>query len=116
MTQVLTVRLVDDLDGSSADETVEFAIDGKQYEIDLTSAHASTLRGVLADYAAAARKHSTGLRRGRRRAEGTTARPTAPVNREQNQAIRAWARKQGISVSNRGRIPQNVLDAFQKQA
>ena len=94
MAQVLTVRLVDDLDGSSADETVEFAIDGKQYEIDLTSAHASKLRGVLADYVSAARRHSAQLRRGRRREETAGARPTTTVNREQNQAIRAWARKQ----------------------
>lgn len=116
MAQVLTVRLVDDLDGSSADETVEFALDGKQYEIDLTSAHASKLRGVLADYVSAARRHSAQLRRGQRREETAGARPTATVNREQNQAIRAWARKQGISVSDRGRIPQSVLDAFHKNA
>lgn len=115
MAQVLTVRLVDDLDGSSADETIEFALDGKQYEIDLTSAHASKLRGVLADYVSAARRHSTQLRR-RGRTEPAAARATATVNREQNQAIRAWARKQGISVSDRGRIPQNVLDAFHKNA
>lgn len=113
MTQVWTTRLVDDIDGSSADETIEFAIDGKQYEIDLSSAHATRLRGLLADYVSVARRrHPAKLRRGRLPAGPTTAQPTDAANRAQNQAIRNWARQRGMSVSDRGRIPQKVLDAF----
>ncbi|WP_308820239.1 histone-like nucleoid-structuring protein Lsr2 [Pseudonocardia alni] len=113
MTQVWTTRLVDDIDGSSADETIEFAIDGKQYEIDLNAAHARRLRGLLADYASVARRRPPAtLRRGRPPAGTATAQPTDAASREQNRAIRNWARQHGMSVSDRGRIPQKVLDAF----
>ncbi|MBP2371384.1 histone-like nucleoid-structuring protein Lsr2 [Pseudonocardia parietis] len=115
MAQVMSVRLVDDLDGSSADETIEFAIDGKEYEIDLTSAHASKLRDVLADFVSAGRRNSNQVRRGRRLTEPGAPRPVTTADREQNQAIRAWARKQGIAVSDRGRIPQSVLNAFHQR-
>ena len=104
-----TVTLVDDLDGSVADEQVEFAMDGKAYEIDLSSANSARLREALAPFISAARR--TG---GRRRSGGggavATARPS--TDREQNQAIREWAQKQGLKISERGRIPSNVLEAY----
>jgi hypothetical protein len=106
-----TVTLVDDLDGSVADEQVEFAMDGKAYEIDLSSANSARLREALAPFISAARR--TG---GRRRSGGggavATARPS--TDREQNQAIREWAQKQGLKISERGRIPSNVLEAYHK--
>ena len=70
MAQRTTVSLIDDLDGQSeADETVEYAVDGVTYEIDLSSDHAEALREVFAPYVAAARRtgRSCSLRHGRAR-------------------------------------------------
>lgn len=104
-----TVTLIDDLDGSEADEQVEFAIDGKGYEIDLSSANVSRLRDALAPYVSAARR--TGGRRGSS-PSATSAPSRAGTDREQNQAIREWAQQQGMKISERGRIPSNVLEAY----
>jgi hypothetical protein len=111
MAQKVTVSLVDDLTGSQADETVEFGLDGKNYEIDLSSDNAEKLRKVLADFVAAARR-SGGAGRGTAGA-ATAQRPA--VDREQNQAIREWARKKGMEVSARGRIPVEVLQAYHQE-
>jgi hypothetical protein len=115
--QKVTVSLIDDLDGDKADETVEFGLDGKSYEIDLSSENASRLRDALAEFVAAARRPG-GRRRsggggGTAAAAGSTRR--ASVDREQNQAIRDWARKRGMKVSDRGRIPADVLDAYHQE-
>lgn len=121
MAQKVVVSLVDDLDETEADETVEFGIDGATYEIDLSDSNAAKLRDVLADYVAHSRRLS-GRRRSASRAaapaSGATARRggggRASVDREQNQAIREWARKQGMTVSERGRIPSEVSEAYHK--
>ncbi len=117
------VELIDDLDGGEAGETVEFGVDGVAYEIDLSSNNAEKLRDSLAGYVAHARRAG-----GRRK---PAARPSgrgggsgggggggggrATVDREQNAAIREWARKRGMSVSDRGRIPSEVLEAYHKE-
>jgi hypothetical protein len=112
--QKVTVSLIDDLDGDKADETVEFGIDGKSYEIDLSSSNADKLRDALASFVAAARRPG-----GRRRSGGGAAASAAArrpsVDREQNQAIRDWARKRGMKVSDRGRIPADVLEAYHQE-
>jgi len=114
--QKVTVALIDDLDGSEASETLEFGLDGIAYRIDLSSGNASKLRDSLAEFVASARR-AGGRKRGigRSAQPGVKARPIA-ADREQNQAIREWARKQGMKVSDRGRIPADVLDAYHKQA
>lgn len=123
MAQKVVVTLVDDLDESEADETVEFGIDGSSFEIDLSDANAAKLRDSLADYIGHARRTA-----GRRRANGrgaaaapSSAAPAArkgggraSVDREQNQAIREWARKNDFTVSERGRIPSEVSEAYHK--
>lgn len=100
-----TVTLVDDLDGSNADEQLEFMVDGKSYEIDLSAKNGKKLRDALAPYVTAARR--TGGRRRGGETSATAARPT--TDREQNQAIREWAQQQGMNVSERGRIPASAL-------
>jgi hypothetical protein len=116
MAQKVTVTLVDDLDGTEAEETVEFGLDGAAYQIDLSEENAERLRDALAEYVDHARR-SGGRKRAtvRPAAAGRPARP-ASADREQNQAIRAWARKQGMKVSDRGRIPSEVIDAYNSQA
>jgi nucleoid-associated protein Lsr2 len=102
-----TVTLVDDLDGSEADEQVQFMVDGKSYEIDLSSSNSKKLRDSLAPFVVVAR------RTGGRRRTGTAGAPArATTDREQNQAIREWAQQQGMKVSERGRLSASVLDAY----
>jgi hypothetical protein len=105
-----TVTLVDDLDGNEADEQVEFSVDGKVYEIDLSAANSAKLRDALAPFVSAARR--TG---GRRRSAGSIATVRPSVDREQNQAIREWAQQRGMKISERGRIPSNVLEAYHQK-
>jgi hypothetical protein len=107
--RIETVQLIDDLDGAAADETVAFALDGKQFEIDLNVANAATLRDKLAPFVSAARTAGGG-RRARRREAAAAAGSTDA--RRHNQAVRVWARENGYSVSERGRIPAEVVEAY----
>ncbi len=108
MAQKVQVLLVDDLDGGEADETVTFALDGKTYEIDLTTANADKLRSALEPYTKSGRR--TGGRaaggRGRVRAGAGTSQDTAK--------IRAWAKENGYEVNDRGRVPATVREAYEK--
>ncbi|MEJ3657351.1 Lsr2 family protein [Actinomycetes bacterium KLBMP 9759] len=113
MAQIREVRLIDDLDGDAADETVEFGIDGRSYEIDLSETNAKKLRDALADFVASARRAGGSSRRRGGGAGGAVRRPA--IDREQNQAIRDWARKRGMKVSDRGRIPAEVLEAYHQE-
>lgn len=107
MAKQTTVILVDDLDGSEATEQVQFAVDGSSYEIDLSAQNSAKLREALAPYISAARRRSG------RRSSYASAPPTRPTSdREHNQAIREWAATQGMRISERGRIPSNVLEAY----
>ncbi|MGH3545753.1 MAG: histone-like nucleoid-structuring protein Lsr2 [Mycobacteriales bacterium] len=106
MARVEKVILVDDLDGGSADETVLFGMDGTSYEIDLSAQNAAKLRDMVSDYVGKARKVGRKVRI--RRGGGAT----VSVDREQNQAIRDWAKKHGLAVSDRGRISTEISDAY----
>ncbi len=105
--QKTQVVLIDDIDGSEGDETVTFALDGASYEIDLSAAHAAELRESLSQWIGHGRKtvarstpRATASRRGR-------------TDREQLQKIREWARENGHTVNDRGRIPGRVLEAYE---
>ena len=114
MARKVQVILSDDLDENvPADETVSFALDGTNYEIDLSEKNAAELRDTFARYVGAARKVTRG---GGGRASGSgRSRPTGGgrMDREQAGAIREWARKNGHEVSDRGRIPASVVEAFE---
>jgi hypothetical protein len=102
MAQKVHVVLIDDIDGGDADETVRFALDGVNYEIDLSAANAARLRGALAEFVGHARKkQGRGARRGRGDSQGRSAQ------------IRAWAREQGLEVNERGRIPADLTARFE---
>jgi hypothetical protein len=107
-------ELIDDMNGQAADESVTFALDGVQYEIDLTTKNAARLRNALAPFVAAATKVGRGGVTGRSR----ESRGRGPVrgDRQQNQAIREWATANGIPVSDRGRIKQEIVDQYKAQA
>ena len=104
MAQKITVALEDDIDGGAADETVRFAIGGVDYEIDLSKKNAAAFRRQLAPFVDHARK----VGRGARRRPGRSA-----ASRDRSGAIRAWAKEQGIAVSDRGRIPVSVVEQYE---
>ena len=112
MAQQTTVRFIDDLDGSDAAGTFDFAIDGRQYQIDLSDENAAKLRDALAPFVGAARK-AGGRARGRAVRQTAVADKPARSNREQTAAIRDWARANGHQVNDRGRISKSVMDAYQ---
>jgi hypothetical protein len=111
MARKVQVILSDDLDENlPADETVSFSLDGTSYEIDLAEKNAKELREVFSRYVSAARKVGRGGRSsGGGRGRGTGGR----MDREQAGAIREWARKNGHAVSDRGRIPASVVEAYE---
>lgn len=105
MAQKVNIVLVDDLDGSDADETVTFGLDGTTYEIDLNDSNAAALREALSGYVGHARKVTGGARRGRK-ASGSSASGTNTKD------VREWAKSQGMEVSERGRISADVQQAY----
>jgi len=107
MAQVTTVRLVDDLDGGEAEESISFALDGVALEIDLSNDNAETLRGIFAPYIAAARR---GDGRRARRPQRVSTGSTGP--RQDAGPIREWAAVNGFTVSARGRISAEVMQAY----
>ncbi len=109
MAQKTIVQLIDDIDQGAAEETVSFALDGTSYEIDLSAKNAGKLRDVLAVYIANARR--SGRSAGRPASSPRRGRASRG-DREQTQAIREWARKNGFKVGEKGRIPANVLEAY----
>lgn len=99
--QHMRVIVTDDLDGSEGAKTYRFAWQEASYEVDLSDAHRDELLRALQPYIDAARRT--------RRSRATPA--ARPSSEEQGQ-IRAWARENGHEVSDRGRIPTKILDAY----
>lgn len=103
MARQVIVSLADDLDGSDAESTVTFGLDNRMYEIDLNGEHEKELREYLARFTAVARP----------------AQVTAPAKRIRNrnrvdtQAIREWAKANGLRVNDRGRIPVEIVAQYQ---
>lgn len=106
MAQKVDVLLEDDLDGGPAEDTVIFALDGKNDEIDLSEINADKLREALRPYAAAGRTTSQSPRGSR----GTGTR--ASKGDLDTAKIRAWAKENGHQVSDCGRIHQYIRNAY----
>jgi hypothetical protein len=96
--------LVDDLDGGDAAETKTFSYDGVAYEIDLSGSNITKLEKALKPYIDAARKSG--------RAPIKRTKISSPQSKHDLNAIRSWARGRGKAVSDRGRIPKDIVDAF----
>jgi hypothetical protein len=101
---------VDDIDGSEAEGTVLFGLDGTHYEIDLSTEHAKELRIALARYTEAGRRVTGTTQRAGRHGR------KAPGSGVSNTDVRAWARSQGLEVKERGRIPAEVTARYQAAA
>ncbi|OXR41125.1 Nucleoid-associated protein Lsr2 [Nocardia cerradoensis] len=108
MAKKVIVELVDDYDSKSeANETVHFAIDGIEYEIDLSTKNANKLRGIFEQWTSPARKIGRNSKHTK-----TTGGPQAQSDRQQTAAIRDWARNNGHEVSRRGRIHKDIIAAY----
>jgi Lsr2 len=108
--QKVQTLFIDDIDGSAAEGTVHFGLDGTEYEIDLNAEHQQQLQDGLEAYVRAARRVSSGSRRPARtgrREPANTANPTQ---------VREWAKAQGIEVKDRGRVPADLTLAVKFKA
>lgn len=108
-TETIT-RLIDDLDGSDAQRTVTFAWDGQTYEVDLSKKNGAAFEKTMKPYLAAARSARTTPARPSARSRPAA---TSALRRRELQTIRAWARTNGHEVSDRGRVPASVIDAYE---
>lgn len=102
MARKVQYLLVDDIDGGPAAETVSFGLDGVSYELDLSKKNAEAFRDSMATYVGSGRR--VGGRRGRGR---------GPRGGGETAAIREWARGQGLKVSDRGRIPADIVAKYE---
>jgi Lsr2 len=109
MAQQTIVRLIDDIDGKPAKETVTFALDGVAYEIDLNTKNADKLRKTFTPYVEKARK--AGSRMPGRSDRRASARPAR--QRDRAAQIRTWAKQHDIVINERGRVPSRVAEAFE---
>ncbi|WP_040166177.1 histone-like nucleoid-structuring protein Lsr2 [Microbacterium gorillae] len=113
MARKIVHQLIDDLDGTVLEpgtgDTVHFSLDGTAYEVDLTAEHADELRAALEPY----------VRAGRRLGRGSAAASSPAKSRRGSGAarddlaeVRSWANANGHTVSDRGRVPAAVLEAY----
>lgn len=111
MARRIVHQLVDDLDGTVLEvgegETVLFSLDGAAYEIDLTEHNARALRGALSPFISAGRKISS-----RTPSTASDARVQRRSDQRDYAPIRAWAVENGFTLSERGRVPAAVLEAY----
>lgn len=112
MAKETITRLIDDLDKGDADETVRFGLDGMEYEIDLSAKNAGKLRQALEPYVVAGHR----VTRGAVPRSQTRRRAAQPIDRAQNKAIREWARSKKKQISDRGRIPEDIVAEYHASA
>jgi hypothetical protein len=105
MAQKVQTLFIDDIDGGDAEGMVRFALDGTEYEIDLSAKHSEELRSALGKYVTHARKAGGAARRGR---AGRGARSALNTTE-----IRNWARSNGYDIKDRGRVPADLVAKYQ---
>ena len=113
MAREVIEKLVDDLDGGDAAETVTFGLDGATYEIDLSKKNAAAFRKSLARYVSAARRNPTSSRSTRRRAASST-NGSKPKRDFDILQLREWAGANKVAVPARGRIPNSVVEQYRQ--
>lgn len=114
MARRIVHQLVDDIDGTLLEvgegETVLFSLDGVAYEIDLTDENAAALRGALDRYTKAARTVSSARATS---AASSAGRKRRRAGQQDYSQVRDWAKQNGFTVSDRGRVPASVLEAYE---
>ncbi|GHB51903.1 Lsr2 family protein [Streptomyces xanthochromogenes] len=107
MAQKVQVLLIDDINGGEANETVTFGLDGKSFEIDLSTKNGQKLRNLLSPYVTAGRKVGGRTANNRPRTAGAS-------KGNDSASIRAWAKEQGYSINDRGRVSAEIREAYAK--
>lgn len=105
MARETVTRLVDDLEGNTAERTVAFGWEGTAYEIDLNKKNIAAFTKAIQPYVDAGRRARSTSGRGRRGRSGAS-------DRTRLQEIRDWARANGHQVSDRGRIASTTVEAY----
>ena len=95
MARQVQVTLIDDIDGTPAESTVYFGLEGMHYEIDLSQDNLNKLREFLRPY----------IKAGRR---------SAPPSSDEAARIRAWAKEKGYDVSDRGRLSHEIIVKYRE--
>lgn len=109
MAQKVLVNMIDDLDGTEAHQTVQFGLDGKSYAIDVSDRNERRLRKIFTKYLPHARKLGC-AGRGR-----PSTRTTGRQPRDTARRIRDWAAQNGHELAGRGRIPVDVIEAYERR-
>ncbi|MFS0910011.1 Lsr2 family protein [Micrococcus luteus] len=105
--------IADDFDGSTPAETMTFTVSGKDYAIDLNEEHAQQLQAVISEFE---EKMSPYVAKARPLGKSTTAKATATRAPSYDaKAVREWAEKNNYEVSARGRIRQEVVEAYRNR-
>jgi Lsr2 len=108
MAQKIQTLFIDDIDGGEADGTARFALDGTEYEIDLSSKHNDELRSALGKYIEHARKVGGPARK------ATPARGGRKPSAVDTAAVRAWARDNGYDIKDRGRVAAELVAKYKE--
>lgn len=108
MAQKLSVTYACDFDQKEIPEgqhvARRFSIDGREFEIDLCEKHSDKFDEAIGRFAVHARKASSRQPRAKRR---------TAAHRKHSAEIRAWAQQKGLVVSERGRIPADVVSRYE---
>jgi hypothetical protein len=117
MAREVIEKLIDDLDGGEAAESVSFGLDGTTYEIDLSKKNAAAFRKVLDRYVKAARRSASSGRPSRRRSTpSASAAGAGKAKRDYDiSQLREWAGEHDIAVPARGRIPRAVVEQYKSE-
>jgi hypothetical protein len=107
MAKEMITRITDDIDGSANAEEVSFALDGVEFRIDLAKKNRAALEKALKPYMDAGTRSAHRVSSNRRRG------PKASKGRGDLAEIRAWAKGQGMKVSDRGRVSGEVIRAYE---
>ena len=110
MAQKIQTLFIDDIDGGEAEGTVRFALDGAEYEIDLSAQHSEELRSALGRYVSHARKVGGVPRRVGRAAGRAVKAGSGALNTTE---VRNWARENGYDIKDRGRVPADLVAKYQ---
>ena len=108
MAQKIQTLFIDDIDGGAAEGTVRFALDGTDYEIDLSGKHRDELQAALRTYVEHARKVGV---QARRTARGGSRRGSDAIDTAR---VREWAKAEGYDIKDRGRVPGELVAKYQE--
>ncbi|MDN5666821.1 MAG: Lsr2 family protein [Renibacterium salmoninarum] len=103
MAKEVITRLIDDIDGSDATQTIQYAFQGRSYEIDLNEKNAAAFTKALSPYIEKSQRTDQPKK------------PSAGAFKERNKRLRTWASKKGIDVPARGKIAFALVEQYEAE-